>query len=172
MNVSLPNKQVTPQQQVSTVTSIVTPPQPAVVAPVETGYQVCSEEFPNTTWDGTYGTDGKFNCPCLTGYVLSSDKTSCQLQTDNSAQIDALYQQIITIKEVYNDSSRRLGEVYAEKIGANDANPIPLQFAEGRDATYTNQYNLAQQNLLNDANAKIEQINLKIQQLQLNQIMH
>lgn len=39
-----------------------------VELPKETGYQVCSEAYPNVTWDGTYTSDGKYHCVCDSGY--------------------------------------------------------------------------------------------------------
>jgi peptidoglycan hydrolase-like protein with peptidoglycan-binding domain len=49
-------------------------------APTENGYQVCSDQFPNETWDGTYSSDGKYNCVCNSGYVLNSTETGCVAQ--------------------------------------------------------------------------------------------
>lgn len=39
-----------------------------IVNPVKTGYQICSEAFANETWDGTFSSDNKYNCVCLSGY--------------------------------------------------------------------------------------------------------
>lgn len=46
----------------------------------ESGYQICSEEYPNATWDGTYGNNGKYNCVCPTGYTMNGTQTACQVQ--------------------------------------------------------------------------------------------
>jgi hypothetical protein len=48
-----------------------------VAQPVKSGYQVCSEAYPNETWDGTYSSDGKYNCVCKAGYTWSSYTNSC-----------------------------------------------------------------------------------------------
>lgn len=44
---------------------------------VKTGYQVCSEKFPNTTWDGTYLSSGGYSCVCNAGYTLNTAGTAC-----------------------------------------------------------------------------------------------
>lgn len=65
----------------------------------QNGYQICSEAFPNGTWDGTYGSTGKYNCVCQTGYVWNSVGTSCQVQPiDNSAQRYQTQYQTIQVK--------------------------------------------------------------------------
>jgi hypothetical protein len=43
----------------------------------ESHYQTCGEKYPNTTWDGTYSSDGKYNCVCQTGYTWNSYSQSC-----------------------------------------------------------------------------------------------
>ena len=43
----------------------------------QTGSQICSAM--NGTWHGTYGSNGKYNCTCNTGYVSGSDGKSCVL---------------------------------------------------------------------------------------------
>lgn len=50
-----------------------------VLAPVKTGYQVCSNSYPNATWDGTYTTAGKYNCVCDAGYSWNSTTQSCTI---------------------------------------------------------------------------------------------
>ena len=42
--------------------------EPAACIVVKTGYQVCSNAYPNETWDGTYSSTGKYNCVCDVGY--------------------------------------------------------------------------------------------------------
>jgi hypothetical protein len=44
---------------------------------VKTGYQVCREKFPNTTWDGTYLSSGGYSCVCNSGYTLNTAGTAC-----------------------------------------------------------------------------------------------
>jgi hypothetical protein len=46
-------------------------------AVTETGYQACSNAFPDETWDGTYTSNGKYNCVCIAGYVSNSAGTAC-----------------------------------------------------------------------------------------------
>ena len=41
-----------------------------VAVPAETGYQVCSETYPNETWNGTYDSSGQYNCVCDSGYFF------------------------------------------------------------------------------------------------------
>ena len=54
-----------------------------VVKIVKTGYQICSDAYPNETWNGTYSDTGKYNCVCKAGYIWDSNQI-CQLsQTDN-----------------------------------------------------------------------------------------
>ncbi len=43
----------------------------------QTGYQVCSNAYPNETWDGTYSSSGKYNCVCKAGYTWSTATQSC-----------------------------------------------------------------------------------------------
>ena len=117
--------------------------------PVSTnGYQICSDEFPNETWDGTYGSNGKYNCVCQTGYTWDSSQNSCQVSNvstqNNSNQIETLYQQIQNIELSYN-----------AQMAGNSGAPIFEEEANGRN-----------QQLLNQENAKIAQIQLQIQQLQ------
>jgi S1-C subfamily serine protease len=49
-----------------------------VAASTQTGYQVCSNAFPNETWDGTYSSDGKYNCVCAAGYTYNAATQSCE----------------------------------------------------------------------------------------------
>jgi len=46
----------------------------------ENGYQVCSNAYPYETWDGTYNSNGKYNCVCDSGYVPNSNSTGCVAQ--------------------------------------------------------------------------------------------
>jgi len=48
-----------------------------VAVQVKNGYQSCSESFPNETWDGTYGSNGKYNCICQNGYIWNSIQAIC-----------------------------------------------------------------------------------------------
>lgn len=50
-----------------------------VVVPVKTGYQICSDAFPNGTWNGTYNSDGKYNCVCISGYQWNDSRKSCEV---------------------------------------------------------------------------------------------
>lgn len=50
-----------------------------ICAVPESGYQICSEMSSNATWNGTIGSNGKYNCVCQTGYAWNSSGTSCQL---------------------------------------------------------------------------------------------
>ena len=43
----------------------------------ESGYQVCSDTYSYQTWDGTYTSDGKYNCVCDTGYTWSPALQYC-----------------------------------------------------------------------------------------------
>jgi hypothetical protein len=45
-----------------------------VEIPPESGYQVCSAAYPNETWDGTYSSDGKYNCVCDSGYSMYNNE--------------------------------------------------------------------------------------------------
>jgi hypothetical protein len=45
-----------------------------VAVPPESGYQVCSAAFPNETWDGTYSSEGKYNCVCDSGYSMYNNQ--------------------------------------------------------------------------------------------------
>jgi len=53
-----------------------------VCAVPETGYQFCSEQYSNATWDGTsYTSSGGFNCECNSGYTPTKNAygvQSCQ----------------------------------------------------------------------------------------------
>jgi hypothetical protein len=67
----------------------------------ETGYQICSDQFSNETWDGTM-VNGKYNCVCQAGYVLNGAGTGCQIphvqeQAINPAlaSLESQYTQII-----------------------------------------------------------------------------
>ncbi len=68
----------------------------------KSGYQVCSEQFPNETWDGTYGSNGQYNCVCKSGYVWSGN--SCQLYTPPSESLacQTAKQKLQTAQEQYN----------------------------------------------------------------------
>lgn len=50
-------------------------------SPIQTqsGYQVCGASllYPNMTWDGTYGSNGKYDCVCQTGYIWKTSQNSC-----------------------------------------------------------------------------------------------
>ena len=52
-----------------------------VCAAKESGYQFCSEQYSNATWDGTsYTSSGGFNCECKSGYTATNNNgaQSCQ----------------------------------------------------------------------------------------------
>lgn len=51
---------------------------PVVPQQKKDGYQTCKEKYQNSTWNGTYRSDGGFNCVCQSGYELNADGTSCQ----------------------------------------------------------------------------------------------
>jgi hypothetical protein len=61
-------------------------------AVTETGYQVCSNAFPDETWDGTYTSNGKYNCVCITGYVSNSAGTVCV--SESSSELATLQSQL------------------------------------------------------------------------------
>ena len=37
----------------------------------------CNNSYPNTYWDGTYSTTGKYNCACNAGYSWNASDTAC-----------------------------------------------------------------------------------------------
>jgi hypothetical protein len=127
-----------------------------ICAVAKTGYQVCSESYSNETWDGTM-VNGKYNCVCQTGYVWDNNQSSCQennqtIQNNNSykvcqqqTQINALNQQIIDIKTQYSKEIAGAQTTGTSVVAQGEVN-----------------------RLTNEANQKIAQINLQIQQLQLN----
>lgn len=49
-----------------------------IIPVVKNGYQVCSDKYPNATWDGTYTSNGSYSCACQTGYTWDSGSQSCQ----------------------------------------------------------------------------------------------
>jgi len=87
-----------------------------ICAVTKTGYQICSEQFPNETWDGTI-TNGKYNCVCQTGFVLNSSGTGCEIpQADNIEQqtqnpkLDSLKSQFF---QVIDDINTDCNNAYA-----------------------------------------------------------
>ena len=70
-----------------------------ICAVPESGYQICSEQFPNETWDGTYSSSGKYNCACKTGYTWNG--ASCQIPQQSTACQEAI-QAVQTAQNQYN----------------------------------------------------------------------
>jgi len=121
-----------------------------VVAPTlapaltETGYQVCSEQFSNETWDGTMA-NGKYNCVCQSGYGWNSTSGSCQSNQQAQAQITPLLQQIADIKH------KALGEAIGEMTSGSSV-------VGNGNAT----------RILNNANTQITQLNSEIYNIESN----
>ena len=72
-------KKTSTQKTIPVVNIPVSPTQP-----VKSGYQVCSDAYPNETWDGTITADNKYNCVCKTGYVWDISYGSCLLSSTTS----------------------------------------------------------------------------------------
>ncbi len=82
----------------------------------KTGYQICSEQFPNETWDGTT-TDGKYNCVCKTDYVLNSSGTGCEIPQVNNVEQQTQNPKLDSLKsqffQVIDDINTDCNNAYA-----------------------------------------------------------
>ncbi|MEI7810430.1 MAG: peptidoglycan-binding protein [bacterium] len=104
----------------------------------KTGYQICSETFPNETWDGTM-INGKYNCVCITGYVLNSIGTACQI--DDSTQRYQTQYQIVQAKiKPLQDQYNSLSAVFLSQecmglAGGETATKCTLNANQGADVS-------------------------------------
>jgi hypothetical protein len=122
-----------------------------IPAPVKTGYQICSEAFPNQTWDGTYGSNGKYNCVCQTGYVGTSDG-SCQLRqtqqtvSNECQQVDSQLQQARNAISTYQlHIKQQIADLYSGSMTKDQADQAAQDIQREADA-HTAELSMTQSN--------------------------
>lgn len=95
--ISTPSQKVVTQTVTTTTNNATEPntiPQPSptkAYSVTQSPSQICSSRYLNATWDGTYSSDGNYNCTCQAGYELSSDSASCQVIRQQDTQQQSGY---------------------------------------------------------------------------------
>lgn len=124
-----------------------------VVVQVKTGYQICSEQFPNETWDGTMA-NGKYNCVCLTGYILNNAGTGCQIPNKPNNQ-----QQIFQLQLQYNQLESQNTILNVQGLGYASYQSVKNRTSEQLQAWLSTSGNMTVYN----ANQRLVTIILQIQ---------